>query len=227
MEQFEMCKRRFSGVPRKFGPREAQVRRKRIPLVDIRKGGSEQPRTSDMCQADNTFEAELFCLFFNALPVGRGGGRKMMEIHQPLETLPAMVRGMYSEVQKFPFRREAVSGSSKTARGSRFCPEVGDCLLILRGMLDKTPVELDVRGTADVIAPESVVAPVAEVEFTKEGVVEEVRIAGGTNHFYSVIEPARWNEQVNISRDPGGWISVEGLGQGDAFERDGGDASIA
>jgi hypothetical protein len=117
-----------------------------------------------------------------------------MEIHQPLKTFPAMLGGVYGEIQKFPFRREAVSRRSKTACGLRFCPKVGDCVLILRGMLYKTPVELDDRGTADVVAPESVVAPVAEVEFAKEGVVEDIGIARGTNYFYSVIEPWRRNE---------------------------------
>jgi hypothetical protein len=105
-----------------------------------------------------------------------------------------MVRGVYGEIQKLPFRRDAESRCSKTARGLGFCPEVGDCLLILRGMLYKTPVELDDCGTADVVAPESVVAPIAEVEFAKEAVVENVGVPCGTNYFYSVIAPRRWNE---------------------------------
>src|SRR5215469_9075468 len=109
MEQFEMRKRRFRGVARKFERREAQVRRQRNALVGIRERCSEQPRTSAKCQADNTFTAELFCFFFNPLPIRRPGDRKMMEIHQPLKTLPAVVRGVYSKIQKFPFRREAVS----------------------------------------------------------------------------------------------------------------------
>jgi len=130
---------------------------------------------------DNTFEAKLFCLLFHALPIRRAGDRKMMEIRQPLKALPGMVGGVYGEVQKFPLRREAVRGRSETACGLRFCPEVRDCGLILGGMLYQTPVELDDCGTADVVAPESVVAPVAEVEFTKEGVVENIGIARGTN----------------------------------------------
>jgi len=222
-----MCERRFSRVVRKFERREAQARRKRIPLVDIRERCSEQPRTSDKCAADNTFNTELFCLLFNALPVRWGCDRKLMEIHQPLKTFPAMVRGVYGEIKKFPFHREAVSGHSKIPRRLRFCPEVSDCVSILRGMLYKAPMELDDCRTADVVAPETVVTPVAKLEFTKERVHEDVGIACGTNDFYGVIEPRWWNEQVNVSRDPGGWISVEGLGQGNAFDRNSRDSSVA
>src|SRR5215469_17517552 len=215
-----MCKRRFRGAVRMFERSKAQIHGKRIPLVDIREGCSEQLRTSDKCAADNIFKTELFCFFFNAPPVRRASDRKMMEIYQPLKTFPAMVRGVYGEIEKFPFRREAVSRHSKTLRRLHFCPEVSDCVSILRGMLYQAPMELDHCRTAEVVAPESVVTPATDVEFTKEGIIKDVRIAGGTNCFYSITELRRSNEQVNISRDPGGWISVEGFGQGNAFKRD-------
>src|SRR5215469_2844248 len=222
-----MCKHRFSGAARKFVGREAQMRRNGIPVVDIRKRCSEQLRTSDECAADNSFNTELFCLLFNAPPVRRGGDRKLMEIHKPLKTFPAVVRGVYGEIKKFPFRREAVSGHSKTPSRLRFCPEVSHRVSILRGKLYKAPMELDDCRTADVVAPETVVTPIAKIELTEERVLEDVGIACGTNYLYTTIELRRSNEQVNISRDPGGWISVEGLGQGNPFDGNNGDARVA
>jgi len=94
-------------------------------------------------------------------------------------------------------------------------------------MLYKAPMELDDCRTADAVTPKTVMTPVAKVEFSKERVLEDVGIACGTNDFYGVIEPRWWNEQVNVSRDPGGWISVEGLGQGNPFDGNNGDARVA
>ena len=185
----------------------------------------QQDGTSGQSLANHEVELKLVGLVCKAAPVGRPAQANLVEVHEPFQ-MPAMVGGMDREIQKLPLRREGIGGCSAGKGGPSFSPEIGDSAIIARRVLHNPPVKLD-EGGYSVVALELVVAPMAQGELAEEGVAKSIGIAGGENDFDGAMEPRGGNEQVDVGADAGGGVPVEGLGQGNAFERDDGNAGIA
>src|SRR4029079_4045479 len=143
------------------------------------------------------------------------------------EAPPLVIGSMYAQIQKLPLRRQLSGRCSKEIAASSFVPQIGYSSSISRRVLYPLPMELDQAGVPGELALKRVVAPVSEVELTKEIFAENVRVSRGPNDFQGVTNFRWWNEQVDIGAGTTSRVFKERICQSNAFERHSRDSSIA